>query len=81
MLGQLLDEEGLSDHHFVDRLLEQLGEAGHVHPLLSRVEVDCAVDLGGDQLLGSAPAQTNRLTDALDARARQPEPHLRNGGL
>jgi len=37
VLGELLDEEGLADHHFVDRLLEQLGEARHMHTLLRRI--------------------------------------------
>ena len=45
VLGQLFDEERLADHDLVDRLLEQLGEARHVHALLARVEVDEAVDL------------------------------------
>ena len=78
---ELLDEERLPDHDLVDRFFEQLGEARHVHTLLSRIQVDGAVDLGGDQLLGSAPAQANRLADALDACARQPESHLGRGGL
>jgi len=68
VLRQLLDEEGLADHDFVDRLPEELGEAGHVHALLARVEVDEAVDLGGDELLRAAPAEADRLGHALDAR-------------
>jgi hypothetical protein len=81
VLGELLDEERLTDHDLVDRLLEQLGEAGHVHALLARVEVDEAVDLRGDELLGAAPAESDRLGDALDARPRQAEPHLGCRGL
>jgi hypothetical protein len=34
VLGQRLDEERLADHHLVDRLAEQLGEARHVDALL-----------------------------------------------
>ena len=81
VLCQLLDEEGLADHDLVDRLLEQLGEAGHVDALLARVEVDEAVDLRGDELLGAAPAEADRLGHALDARPRQAEPHLGCRGL
>ena len=44
VLGELLDEERLADHDLLDRLLEQLGEARHVHALLRRVEIDGAVD-------------------------------------
>ena len=44
--------------------------------LLGRVEVDGAVDLGGDQLLAAAVADPDRLLDPAHARARQPEPHL-----
>ena len=81
VLGQLLDEEGLADHDLVDRLLEQLGEAGHVDALLARVEVDEAVDLSGDELLGAAPAEADRLGHALDACPGQAEPHLGRRGL
>ena len=81
VLRQFLDEEGLADHDFVDRLPEQLREAGHVHALLARVEVDEAVDLRGDELLGNAPAEADRLGHALDARSRQAEPHLGYRGL
>ena len=81
VLSQLFDEEGLADHDLVDRLPEQLGEAGHVHALLAVVEVDEAVDLSRDQLLGAAPAQADRLGHALDACPRQAEPHLGCRGL
>ena len=81
VLRQLLDEEGLADHDLVDRLPEELGEAGHVHALLARVEVDEAVDLRGDELLGAAPAEADRLGHALDARPGQAEPHLGCRGL
>ena len=51
VLGELLDEQRLADHELVDRLLEELGEARHVHALLRGVEVDRAVDLREDELL------------------------------
>jgi hypothetical protein len=78
---QLLDEEGLADHDLVDRLLEELGETGHVHALLARVEVDEAVDFRRDELLRAAPAEADRLGHALDARPRQAQPHLGDRGL
>ena len=51
VLGELLDEQRLADHELVDRLLEQLRKARHVHAALRGVEVDRAGDLGGDELL------------------------------
>ena len=76
VLRQLLDEKGLPDHDLVDRLLEELREPRHVHALLALVEVDEAVDLGRDELLRAAPAETDRLGDALNAGPRQAEPYL-----
>ena len=51
VLGELLDEQRLAHHELVDRLLEQLREARHVHAALLGVEVDGAGDLGEDELL------------------------------
>src|SRR5438067_2139784 len=51
VLGELLREQRLADHDLLDRLLEQLGETRHVHALLRRIEVDGALDVGGDELL------------------------------
>ena len=42
-----LDEQALSEHHVVDRLVEELGEARHVDALLVAREIDGALDLGG----------------------------------
>ena len=81
VLRERLDKQRLADHDLLDRLLEQLREAGHVHALLRGGEIDGAVDLRGDQLLGVSPAQTDRLRDALDAGARQAELHVGLGGL
>ena len=53
---QLLDEERLLEHDVLDHLLEELREAGHVDALLRRVEVDGALDVGGDQLLARSRA-------------------------
>ena len=81
MLGQALDQERLADHHLLDRLGEELREAGHVHALLARVEIDRAVDVRRDQLLASAVADPDRFLHAADASAREPEGHLGRRGL
>ena len=83
VLGQLLDEQRLADHDLVDRLLEQLREARHVHALLRRLEVDRAVDPCRDQLLGCSlrVADPDRLLDAAHPGARQAEAHLGQRGL
>ena len=46
VLREHLDEEGLADDDLLDRLLEELREARHVHALLRGVEIDRALDLG-----------------------------------
>ena len=71
VLGQRLHEERLADHDLVDRLPEELGEPGHVHAFLRRVEVDRARDLGGERLLVSLVADPDRLLDTGHARAGQ----------
>src|SRR5439155_17736259 len=81
VLGELLREQRLADHDLLDRLLEQLRKARHVHALLRRVEVDGALDVGGDELLVLAPAEADRLVDAADAGAREADPHLGGGRL
>ena len=81
VLGQALDEEHLPDHDLVDRLVEQLREARHVHALARRVEVDEAVDLGRDERVAAAVLHAHRLLHAGDAGAGEPELHLRHGGL
>ena len=69
MLGEILDEERLVVDDVLDRLLEQLREARHVHALLRRVEIDGAVDRRRDQLLAAAVADPDGLLDARDAGA------------
>ncbi len=73
---QLLDEERLLEHDVLDHLLEELREAGHVDALLRRVEVDGALDVGGDQLLAGPVPDPDRLRDSGDPRARQAEANL-----
>ena len=80
VLRQLLHEQLLAHHDLVDRLLEELGEAGHVHALLSRVEIDEAVDLARDERLLPV-AHPHGLLDARHARAGEAETHLRRRGL
>ena len=74
--GKPLDQELLAHDDLVDRLLEELGKAGHVDALLHRVEVDGAVDLGRDEHLVPAVPHPHRLLDAGDARARERDPNL-----
>ena len=81
VVGERLDEERLADHHLLDRLGEELREAGHMDALLRRLEVDRAVDVSCDQLLGVAVADPDRRADAGDARAREAEADLRRRGL
>ena len=73
VLREHLDVEDLVDHYLVDRLLEQLGEAGHVHALPVRVEVDGAVDRRCDELLPAAPPDADSLLDAGHSDAREAE--------
>ena len=64
VLGEILDEEGIVVDDALDRLLEELGEPRHVNALLRRIEIDRAVDRGGDQLLARAAADPDRLLHA-----------------
>ena len=81
VLGQPLDEEHLSDHELVDGLLEQLGEPRHVHAFAGGIEVDEAVDLGGDERVAAAVLHPDGLLHSRDACAGKPELDFRRGGL
>ena len=81
VLRQILDEERVVLDHALDRLLEELGEARHVDALAARVEVDRAVDRGGDELLAAAAPDPDRLLDAGHAHAREAERDFGGGGL
>jgi len=76
VLGECLDEEGLTDHDLVDRLAEDFREARHVDTLLAGIEVDRAGDLGGKSLLVPVMPDADRLLDTGDAGAAQPDPHV-----
>jgi hypothetical protein len=80
-IRQCLDQEPLAEDGLVDRLVEQLREAGHVDALLAPREVDRAVELGGHQDLLLAAADADRLLHPRDARSRERELHRRGGCL
>jgi len=77
VLGQGLHQERLADHHLVDRLPEQLGEARHVDALLRGIEVDRAGDLRRKRLLVPLVPDPDRLLDAGHAGSGQAELDLR----
>src|SRR5439155_10394572 len=77
VLGEVLDEERLVADDAFHRLLEELGEARHVHALLRGIEVDRAVDRRRDQLLVAAAADPHRLLHAGDAGPREAELDVR----
>ena len=81
VLGEPLDEQHLADHELVDRLLEELREARHVHALLGGIEVDEAVDLGRDERVAAAVLHAHGLLDTGHARAGEPELHVGDGRL
>jgi len=81
VLGEILDEERIVVDDALDRLLEQLGEAGHVDTFLPRIEVDGAVDRRGDQLLALAAPDPDCLLHAGDACAGEADRHVGGGGL
>ena len=76
MRRQLLHEERLLEHDVLDHLLEELREAGHVNALLRRVEIDGALDVGGDQLLAGSVPNPDRFRHSGDACAGQAEANL-----
>ena len=76
VLREHLDEERLAIDDEVDRLLEELGEARHVHALLVGGEVDRAVDDRRHHRLGVSAADPDRLLHAANARMREREADL-----
>jgi len=81
VLGQILDMERLADHDVVDALGHGLGKAGHVHALLTGIEVDEAVDLGVVEKLGTGMGDPDHLVDPGDPGAGQGEMDVGLGGL
>ncbi len=81
LLREHLDEQRLAVDEEVDRTLEELREARHVHALLVGGEVDRAVDRRRHHRLGVSAADPHRLLHSGDPRAREGEPDLGLGGL
>ena len=77
VLGEHLDEQRLAIDDELDGLLEELGEARHVHALLIGSEIDGAVDHRGHDRLRVATTDANRFLHARDTRAREGERDLR----
>ena len=81
VLRKHLDEKSLLADHDVDRLLEELREARHVHALLVGGEIDGAVDDRRHDRLGVAAPDADGLLDAAHARVGQREADLGRRGL
>src|SRR3954470_12226732 len=65
--GQHLGLERLPEHDLVDRLADDLLEAGHMDAGLLRVEVDEALELGVEEVLDAVGLDADDLLDAGDA--------------
>ena len=76
VLGEHLDEQRLALDDELDRVLEELGKARHVHALLIGGEVDRAVDHRGHDGLGVSTTDANGFLHSRDARARERERDL-----
>ncbi len=76
-----LDEQRLAVDEEVDRSLEELREARHVHALLVGCEVDRAVDRRRHHRLGVSTADAYRFLHAGDPGAREGQPDLGLRGL
>ena len=81
VLCERLDVQGLGADDGVDRVLEELREARHVHALLGSIEVDRALDLGRHHGLATLVADAHCLRDAGDAGARERQPDVGRRGL
>ena len=79
--GQDLGLERLAQHDFVDRLADDLLEAGHVDARLLWVEVDEALEPGVEEVLDAVGLDPDHLLDAGDADAREPDLRRRQRGL
>jgi hypothetical protein len=82
VLGERLGlERRLAEDHRADRLVDDLLEARHVRALLVWAEIDVALDLGGEQLLGAVLSDADDLLDARHADAREADQQPRALGL
>ena len=75
--GEFLGAQRVDRDHRVDRLVDDLLEAGHVHAGLARFEVDHALQLGEVE----APGDVDDLLDAVDADAGEADLGCRHAGL
>jgi hypothetical protein len=71
--GEDLGLEGLAEHDLVDRLVEDLLEAGHVDAGLLRIEVDEALELGVVELLLGVDSDAQDLLHTCDPYPREAE--------
>ena len=81
VLREHLDEQRFLADDEVDRLLEELREAGHVHALLVGREIDGAVDDGGHDGLCVAAPDAHRLLDPAHAGVGEGKADLGRRGL
>ncbi len=79
--GQHLGLEGLAQHHLVDRLADDLLEAGHVDAGLLRVEVDEALELGVEEVLRPVGLDPDHLLDPGHPDPREADLGRGRGGL
>src|ERR671919_736801 len=79
--GEDLGLEGLAEHDLVDRLVEDLLEAGHVDAGLLRIEVDEALELGVVELLLGVDSDAQDLLHTCDPYPREAELGARAPGL
>ena len=71
----------LAEDDLADRLVDDLLEARHVRALLLRAEVDEALELGVEELLGAVRPDPDDLLDAGHADAREADLRRRAPGL
>jgi RNA polymerase primary sigma factor len=64
--GEDLGPERLAEDHRVDRLGDDLLEAGHVDPGLLRIEIDETLEIGVEEVLGAVGGDPDHLLDTGD---------------
>ena len=79
--GEHLGFEGLAEDDLVDRLADDLLEARHVDAGLLRVEVDEALELGVEEVLGAVGLDPDHLLDPGHADPREADLGRRQRGL
>jgi hypothetical protein len=71
-------ERALAEDHLTDRVVDDLLEARHVRALLAWAEVDEAVELRVEQLLGLVGPDADDLLDVGDPHARERDVQCRD---